>query len=165
MDNYRPFDVTERAKEIVESTGGFALLEDAARDRAGGAGGGTGRKPFSLRTSRVPVGRTFGAGGKVAARRRETIQYGDGEVDLAGVEQLVEHSQTRAIADALQLCAKTYMDGRRTVREVVDALNEDIERDGLDVLNPGMHMVGLARPRRYELAAAINRVRTGKMSE
>lgn len=46
-----------------------------------------------------------GRGIKVSTRTIDTISYGTVELDLSGVEQLAEKSQTRAIAFALQLIA------------------------------------------------------------
>ena len=46
-----------------------------------------------------------GRGIKVSTRTVHTISYGSVELDLRGVEQLAEKSQTRAIAFALQLVA------------------------------------------------------------
>lgn len=40
---------------------------------------------------------------KVATRTKHTITFGDNELDLSSVVQLVEKSQTRTIADVLQL--------------------------------------------------------------
>jgi hypothetical protein len=40
---------------------------------------------------------------KVTTRSRQLISFGDEDIDLSAVEQLVEKSQTRAIADALLL--------------------------------------------------------------
>ena len=46
-----------------------------------------------------------GRGTKVSTRTIDSISYGTVELDLSGVEQLAEKSQTRAIAFALQLIA------------------------------------------------------------
>lgn len=54
------------------------------------------------------------------------------------------------------------MDGDRTLSEVVDAIMADIESKGLDVLVP-FPQGDLAMFRRFELAAAINRLRTLKV--
>lgn len=40
---------------------------------------------------------------RVMTRQTNLIQFGDENLDLAAVEQLVDKSQTRAIADALSL--------------------------------------------------------------
>ena len=51
------------------------------------------------------------------------------------------------------------MDGRRTLPEILDAVIADVDRDGLDALD--RRSVGdLVRFRRHELAAALNRLRT-----
>ncbi|RKY66280.1 MAG: ATPase, partial [Candidatus Latescibacterota bacterium] len=79
------------------------------------------------------------------------------------VEQLVDISQTRAIGDAIYYATR-YMDGRRTLREIVEAVLRDIEKKGLDVLSP--RPVGdYAAFRGLELAAAINRLRTLSVSQ
>lgn len=41
--------------------------------------------------------------GKIVARGKEKLQFGDHEVELGAVEQLVEVGQTRAIGLALRL--------------------------------------------------------------
>ena len=38
----------------------------------------------------------------MAVRTKGTISFGEQDIDLSAVEQLAEHSQTRAIAAALQ---------------------------------------------------------------
>jgi hypothetical protein len=88
-----------------------------------------------------------------------TILFGTEAIDLDAVEQLVDPSQTRALAAALVYARHNYMDGRRTLSELLALVMEDIEKKGLDVLSPypvGDH----ALFRRYELAAALNRLRT-----
>ena len=70
-----------------------------------------------------------------------------------------EVSQLNAIGQALYFARQHYMDGRRALPEILDAVMTDIDRGGLDVLD--RRAVGdLARFRRYELAAALNRLRT-----
>ena len=98
----------------------------------------------------------------VRAKGLQTIQFGRQTIDLSGVEQLVDSSQTRAIAQALVYGWEHYMDGRRTLPEIVDRVMADIEDRGLDVLSP--FLVGdLAAFRHFELAAAFNRLRTLKV--
>ncbi|KPC98809.1 hypothetical protein LR69_03019 [Geobacillus sp. BCO2] len=81
---------------------------------------------------------------------------------LYALEQLVDDSQTRAIAAALlYMERKGWLDGKKTIRQLLDAIEEQWDRQGLGSVsfrkgNPGE----LARPRRFELAAALNRLRT-----
>ena len=53
--------------------------------------------------SRQEQGHVLAERVKATARQTNLIQYGDEEIDLSAVEQLVEKSQTRAIVDALSL--------------------------------------------------------------
>ena len=95
----------------------------------------------------------------VRARGREMLQLGMAVIDLRAVEQLVHVAQTRAIGQALAYARRRYMDGRRTLPEIIAAVLADIERQGLDVLDPG-GLLDLAGFRAQELAAALNRLRT-----
>jgi hypothetical protein len=89
----------------------------------------------------------------------KTILFGTSEIDLTAVEQLVGPGQLNAIGQALYYARQRYMDGRRTLPEILDAVMADIDRDGLDALD--RRSVGdLVRFRRHELAAALNRLRT-----
>ncbi len=155
MKAYRPEDVTERAKEIAATSGATAAFE--VRDAIG--------RP----RDRIPLASSFDASRgrrdvKFSSRGCEEIVFGTTEIDLRGVEQLFDSSQTRAIAGALHLASQQMMDDARTLREVLDALDRFFDEEGLDALDPfhrpGRHPGSLARPRRFEIAAAINRMRT-----
>jgi hypothetical protein len=91
------------------------------------------------------------------------------EIDLRAVEQILDASQTRAIGLALHRAAEQWMDGWRTVPEILDALDELLDREGLDALDPfgrrGEHPGALARPRRFEIAAALGRLRSLRVAD
>ena len=94
-----------------------------------------------------------------------TILIGVENIDLSQVEQLMDNSQTRAIAYAINYAAQTHMDGRdRSMKEIVRMVETEIERNGLDILAPKgrKYPNNLAKPRKFELAAALNRLRTFK---
>jgi hypothetical protein len=61
------------------------------------------------------------------------------------------------------------MDGVRTMKDVMDCIEWLIDEQGLDVLSPfsssGRHPGNFARPRRFEIAAALNRLRTVRMGQ
>ena len=82
-------------------------------------------------------------------------------IDLRCAEQLVSASQTRAVGAALWYAVR-YMDGRRTVGEVVGRVMDDVAMEGLDVLMAGSPGT-LALFRGHELAMAMNRLRTLKV--
>ena len=72
---------------------------------------------------------------KISARGVKTILFGTSEIDLAAVEQLVDPGQLNAIGQALYYARQRYMDGRRTLPEILDAVMADVDRDGLDALD------------------------------
>ncbi|MCS7222109.1 MAG: ABC-ATPase domain-containing protein [Anaerolineae bacterium] len=150
MEEYRPWDATARAKEI-------ARRYAAERRPEGGPS-------FGVITPRIPLPDSIDPSKgrrevSLKARGLKTILFGREEIDLSAVEQLVDDSQVRAIAQALYYARERYIDGRRTLAEVLDAVMADIERGGLDVLDP-RQMGDYAWFRRFELAAALNRLRT-----
>jgi len=61
------------------------------------------------------------------------------------------------------------MDGEATLREVIEEVEGFLDEEGLDALDPfrrgESHPGNFARPRKYEIAAAINRLRTVRMRQ
>ena len=57
-------------------------------------------------------------------------------IDLSQVEQLIDTSQTRAIAYAINYAAQNHMDGKTNMKEIVSMVEHDIETKGLDILAP-----------------------------
>jgi hypothetical protein len=71
----------------------------------------------------------------------------------------VDPSQTRAIGELIYYYGQNYADGRTPLFEGLKRAIGDLTRGGFDVLR--VRKAGnLAIPRIYELAAAINRLRT-----
>lgn len=94
----------------------------------------------------------------IDARGRDTLLYGEHEIDLSKVEQLVDIGQTRAIGLIIHFYAKNYADTSSSLTEgLARALNE-VQEKGLDILSPWKTGT-LALPRLHEVAAAINRIR------
>ncbi len=75
------------------------------------------------------------------------------------MEQLVDPSQTRAIGYALHLASDRLISNRISMGGILDGLEKIFDQEGLDVLapfrQPGEHPGKLARPRRFEIAAAL----------
>lgn len=158
MERYQASDVTQEAKRIAEKHS-----DDVPQHVSG----------FPRGSCRAPCRDGLAANGKVSARSLRCISYGETEIELTYVEQLVEISQARAIADCLQLmAAKTrFVDGRRTIAEVVELVNNAISAkgevagtQGLDVLSYESPCPFYAKPRHLEIAAALNRLRTAQIS-
>lgn len=154
MDEFRPREVTARAKEI-------ARQYPSRRRPEGGGSFGTVRARIPLPESFNPVrrGKT-----KVEAKGLNTIRFGEESILLQHVEQLVDPSQTRAIAAAILYLAQKYA-GKLVLREAIARVMDDIDRYGLEVLSPRRDGPpgDYARLRPFELAAAINRLRSLKV--
>lgn len=135
----------------------------------------TGRKPergapFALPAPRVPVPGSLDASKgrrevRIAVHGREQLEFGVERIDLRAVEQLVDPSQTRAIGYLLEQARRRFIDGRAGLPAILDALEALLDERGLDVLDPlteraPRHPGDFARPRRFEIAAALNRLRS-----
>ncbi len=154
LRDFRPADVTEEARRI-------AAAGPRRRREA--------RAPLRPAAPRIPLGESLDASRgrrdvSVEARGLDWLGFGEQAIDLRGLEQIVDPSQARAIGLALHLAAERWMDGRRTLPEVLDALEALLDEQGLDALAPG-HRAGhhpgeLARPRRFEVAAVLSRLRS-----
>ncbi len=154
MENYLPHNLTEKAKEI-------ARKYSSERRREGGESFGDIRERIPIRESFDPSKGKRDV--KIGAKGVHTIQFGYQIIDLSSVEQIVDNSQTRAIGDAI-LYAMKYMDNRRTIREILNLVEEDIEKRGLQIINR-IPVGNYAYFRREELAAAINRMRSLKINQ
>ncbi len=154
MQNYMPHDVTGAARKIIEDTPGQRVVEAAGR--------------LCRPAPRIPLP----AGGKpdrfrVRARGVEQISFGRDDINLAYVDQLVDPSQTRAVAEIIRYAYERYVDGKKPLSAVVERVLEDIGREGLDVVSPferGQHPGDLAGPRKQEIMAAFNRLRSVRIS-
>jgi predicted ABC-class ATPase len=136
MDCYEPKDVTQEAKQIAHEH-----AQDEIRQE----------NFFGSFRPRIPIPKGFEVNGKIVTRGINRIQFGDVDLDLIAVEQIVETSQVRAIADAI-LKARSFMNGKRTLRELVDLLEEEMDRSkSLDVISIHKKSGFYTRPRKYEV--------------
>ena len=154
MEAYSPRDVTEAARQIAADSNYQAAESE----------------PFGQQSARAPqpeVVRQF-CGEKTKIQEIDAIWYGDlkdgdpEEINLKGLEQLVEKGQTRFIAETLKYLAKSgLLDGQRTVGALMEALTRELEQRGLDaVASHGEGLPGdFARPRAIEIIGALNRLR------
>jgi len=96
---------------------------------------------------------------KIDAKGLRTILYGRTTIDLSYLEQLVDTSQTRSIGLFIHYYAQHHIHRGLPLREGLERCFQDLEEKGPDMLLP--YRVGnLAKPRVYEVAGAVNRMRT-----
>ncbi len=150
MDAYRPVDVTARAKEIVRR---YPLK----RKPEGG-------KHFGPIPKRIPDLSSIRARtpkGKLKIRASKmALQLGNSVIDLSRIHQIAEVPQARAIGYILAYLsenARTF--SGKPLTEILDRVEHMLEREGLWPFLPARYG-DLAAPRRFEIAAALNRLRT-----
>jgi len=153
MDAYLPKEVTPRVREIVQKYPSVRKSEGSAS--------------FGRVGSRIPLPISFDPQRgkrdvKIDAKSLKMILYGRTAIDLSQVAQVADESQTNAIGDLIHYCATRYFTGEVPLAEGLKKAMADVEAKGLDVLSP-FKKGDYARPRLFELAAAINRMRTLKM--
>lgn len=150
MENFVPHDVTQEARAIARKYAAERTPEGGTR--------------FGDVTSRIPLPDSLDPSRgrrsvKLKVRDVDEVVFGTEDIDLSAVEQIVDESQVRAVAEAMVYAKRQYMNGRRPLPNVLDRVMQDIGDRGLDILTP-FTSGDLAMFRRFELAAALNRLRT-----
>jgi predicted ABC-class ATPase len=153
MENFQPQDVTEKAKAIAQQ-------HTTERTPEGG-------EQFGQITPRIPLAESIDPSRgqrdvKLKVRDVDGVVFGTEEIDLSAVEQIVERGQLRAIASAIVYAKEQYINERRTLPEILNCVMADIELQGLDIVS-NLPEGDLVLFRRFELAAALNRLRTLKV--
>jgi predicted ABC-class ATPase len=148
MVDFEPQDVTGRAREIVR-------VFPYRRKRESSAHFPRPRARAIHRGSFDPINE-YGHF-RISAREPHHLMFGKTEIDLSDVGQITETAQTRAIGRAIDY-ARKYLDGRALLSEVITRVMADVERGGLDILDP-KRAGDLAVFRGIDLACAVNRVR------
>ena len=155
MQAYQPRNVTARAREVADSL----PLGEAAPRAPGEWPPGAPRIPLpkSLDPSR---GRKPE---RVRAVKTRSIEFGSEEIDVGTLYQLVDAGQCRMIGDALLELARGLCDGRRDLALILEALEAGLQTEGLEaVAEAGFG--DRSRARRFEVAAALNRLRSLRLA-
>ena len=147
MDSYHPYDITQRAAALARAV-----------DK---------QEPFELPARRPLPAKRFQAK-KPPQAKGAGIRVGKGLIDLSALSQLVDGSQTRAIAAILGQLSSQHGE----IEMLVDEMLEQVKHGGIDAVSrfsggkrgsrsaaPGKHPGRLALPRKLEIMAAINRAR------
>ncbi|MDI3316107.1 MAG: ABC-ATPase domain-containing protein [Bacillota bacterium] len=155
MREFRPAVITEEARRLTEE------LPSQREPEAPG--------PVRFRIRRHPRLAVLEAEERRPARIRsqevDELRFGRWEIDLGAVEQVVEVTQSRAIGHILRLLARMEREGAGgatpAMPELLEAAEEALRSGGWRSLveRPEEVRGDWALPRRYEIAAAINRFR------
>lgn len=97
---------------------------------------------------------------KIKVLGKDSIQLNRENIDLRYVEQLVDSEQLTALGYLLNYAQKHFMNGQRTMVEIVDELTNVLNKNGLREICESSYLPsGLAMPRKQEILACFNRYR------
>ena len=148
MKEYVPFDITDRAKEAAKSypemTGEKEKFPSYLEKRCP-------LPDMALKKDdRIKI-KTMGTSELILARENVELRY---------LEQLKDQEQTAALAYILKFAQLKLLDGRKTVKQLGDFIENQLDKDGLESLfERGDISSSLARPRKQEILACVNRYR------
>lgn len=147
MDRYEPKEITKLAKETAKDFPAMSGMENPAE------------KPVFVRCPRQ--GRGFKPNDRIKMKTmgKEMVQINRETIDLRYVEQLADTEQVSALGYCVRYAEKHLFQGKDTIQNVVDKLEEKICREGLSSLCSTASVANLAMPRRQEIFACLNRYR------
>ena len=138
MDCYEAREVTKKAKELAEK------VTEGKAERKRWV-----KKPISSR--RIEKARVHGW---------DTVSFDKTEVDLRYLEQIVDETQTAALAYLIPWLLEKGADGKRTAVELALLAEEKIRKDGLLSMVPRNYGAGApAAVRALEILACLQRYR------
>jgi len=146
MKDYRALDATASAREVTAATRSMRLVEPSLP-----------MVPPRQRAPRIDGAHTSDRPLRFGLRGPRGIRAGEETLELGVLQQVVETGQTRALAQSMRHLTRS----RGTavpLRELVQEHDAWLDEGGLDRLELPV-AYDLSRPRRFELAAALNRWR------
>lgn len=148
MDRYEPKEITKLAKETAKDFPAMSGMENPAE------------KPVFIRCPRQGQGFKPNDRIKMKTMGKEMVQLNRENIDLRYVEQLADTEQVSALGYCVRYAEKHLFQGKDTIQNVVDKLEEKICREGLSSLcESNASVASLAMPRRQEIFACLNRYR------
>ncbi len=148
MKEYVPYDITGRAKEAAAAFPVFSTKQD--KFPAYSANRCPRANAAVKRDDRL----------KLKAMGTHELLLGRDAVELRYLEQLRDGEQTMALAYLLKFLQFQVMDGKKNMPALADQLEALLNNQGLEGLfEHGDVRSSLARPRRQEILACVNRYR------
>ena len=148
MDQYVPKDITALAKREAQAfPSRSAALAPAP-------------SPNFQRCPKPSLELRSGERIRLKALGRDGVSINRETIDLRYVEQLSDGEQSAALGYCMIYAQKRLLDGKHTLRQVVEELHRRMEEQGLSALCESRSGIPfLARPRRQEIFACLNRYR------
>lgn len=155
MDRYIPVEITERAKAAASGPDFAPVSASAGVYRASGFRLPSAPRIPSKNKALLREGRI-----KTKVLSNNSFLLAHDELDLRGLEQLVDREQAAALALVLKYMELHLIDGQTPFYEVVDRMLALIDSRGLEELFDGSVVrCGLAGVRKAEIAGMLNRYR------
>lgn len=162
MDNYRPVDITLSTKELCRE---YPLspakpspfcMPVSHRIMTKDPSAATRRRDYRTGAVRADEPERL----KIKVHGKDGFSLGKQEVDLRYIEQLIDSEQTAALGLLLKYAVEHLIDGRRTLPEIADYLQTQLEKKGLSFFSEGSYIpCGYAIPRLQEIYSCFNRFR------
>lgn len=146
MKEYCAYDITGMAKEEAQKAASGKMLPGALEEE------------FQVDEGRrvLKRNRIFdNPRTKIRTNGMNGLSVDHKEIDLRLVEQLVDEEQVTALGAILRYAYKKLANDKLTMQQILDQIEALLDAKGLEALGSR----GLARPRRLEIAACLNRFR------
>ena len=161
MDNYKPVDITKKAKKLCaeyplnDSDAPVFQMPKSHRIMTKTEAAAHGRKDYygHFKAQEKPERL------KVKGHGKDGFSIGKQDVDLRYIEQLIDAEQTQTLGALLKYAVEKLIDGKKTLPQIVELLCGKLEKEGLSFLAEGYISCGYAVPRRQEIYACFNRYR------
>ena len=148
MDRYVPKDITEYAKKEAESYPVITGPEAPAE------------KPDFRRCPQPSPAFKGNDRIKMKTLSREGVMINKETIDLRYVEQIADSEQVTALGHCMRYAQKHILNGRKDLRQVVEELEQVMEKGTLSALCESSSSVScMAMPRKQEIFACFNRYR------
>ena len=148
MDRYVPKDITAYAKKEAEAYPAISVPEQPARE------------PDLRRYPRPNPAFKGNDRIKMKTMGRDGVMINKETIDLRYVEQLADSEQLTALGYCMRYAQKRLLDGRKSLREIVDELEKVIGKESLAGLCENSSSIScMAMPRKQEIFACFNRYR------
>ncbi|MFQ7308367.1 MAG: ABC-ATPase domain-containing protein [Mediterraneibacter sp.] len=148
MDRYVPKDITEYAKKEAESYPVITGPEVSAE------------KPDFRRCPQPSPAFKGNDRIKMKTLSREGVMINKETIDLRYVEQIADSEQVTALGHCMRYAQKHILNGRKDLRQVVEELEQVMEKGTLSALCESSSSVScMAMPRKQEIFACFNRYR------
>ena len=152
MDRYVPKDITEYAKKEAEN---FPMISGPEAPA---------EKPDFKRCPQPSQAFRGNDRIKMKTLSREGVMINKETIDLRYVEQITDSEQVTALGYCIRYAQKHILNGRKDLRQVVDELENTIEKGSLSALCESSSSIScMAVPRKQEIFACFNRYRGLKL--